>query len=80
MILETKFGRPKVHVFGATIMPEKKSELAFVTSNRNKKYMEIHQLLGDPGRDKLLVTCDQMTWKKQIGHANACEDCLIGKA
>ncbi len=78
--IRPQLGTPKGHVFGATIVPEKKSKLAFVTTKANKKYMEIHQLLGHPGRDKLLGTSDRMNWKIQIGHANECEDCLIGKA
>ncbi len=56
-------------MFGATIIPDRSKEIAFVAKHKVKDYMKVHQRLGHPGRDKLLGTCP-----------NACEDCLIAKA
>ena len=77
---DTKFGTPHGHVFGTTITPMQGSETAFLGAQASKNYMEIHQLLGHPGRDKLLGTSERMNWKLTGEEASTCEDCLIGKA
>ena len=81
MKFDTKFGTPHGHVFGTRINPMKGNETAFLANTKvNKNYMKVHQLLGHPGRDKLMGTCDRMNWKLTAETTSTCEDCMIGKA
>lgn len=81
MKFQTKFGTQQGHVFGTTIIPASGDATAFIAGARtSKKYMEVHQLLGHPGRDKLLGTCERLNWKLTGEEPSTCEDCLIGKA
>ena len=80
MNFDTKFGTPHGHVFGTTIVPQRETEMAFIATKPNKNYMEVHQLLGHPGREKLLGTCKRLQWNLSQADAHACEDCLVAKA
>ncbi len=77
---ETKFGTPNGHVFGVTIIPDRSKEIAYIAKHELKDYMKAHQLLGHPGRGKLLGTCERMHWNLSKRDPNTCEDCLITKA
>ena len=76
----TKFGTPKGHVFGACILPENENELAHVNMKTILNYEKAHQLLGHPGRNKLIGTSERLNWNLSDRHASECEDCLKGKA
>ncbi len=78
MLFNTRIGTPKGHVFATTMIPENRidSECA----NLSIKHEEAHQLLGHPGRKKLLGTLERLNWNLSNPKTNQCEDCLKGKA
>ena len=77
---DVKFGTPKGHVFGATIVPEIENEMVQINIRQRLDYVRAHQMLGHPGRNKLLGTTERLHWHLNERHAESCEDCLKGKA
>ena len=75
-----RFGTPKGHVFGATIIPENNNEMGQVNLRQRLDYERAHQILGHPGRNKLIGTTERLDWHLNEKHAENCEDCLKGKA
>ncbi len=78
MLFNTRIGTPKGHVFATTMIPENK--INFECANFSIKHEEAHQLLGHPGRNKLLATSKRLNWNLSSPIANQCKDCLKGKA
>ena len=79
---DIKFGTPKGHVFGATILPyiENTQEEVQVNLPALLNYEKAHQLLGHPGRNILVGTCNRLQLNLSERQAQECEDCLKGKA
>ena len=75
-----KFGTPKGHVFGATIVPQGGNEFVNMNVEKQFGYEMAHQLLGHPGRNKLISTSERLEWTLTARSGNECEDCLRGKA
>ena len=74
MNFDTKIGTPKGHIFGAIIKPQDTSEIAQITESI--EYQDAHQLLGHPGRNKLLGTAERLNWKINPRQQTECEDCM----
>jgi hypothetical protein len=74
---DIKFGTPKGHVFGAMILPytEDIREEVQVNLPAQLNYETAHQLLGHPGRNILVGTCDRLQVKLSERQAQECEDC-----
>ncbi len=48
-------------------------------ANLSFQYEKVHQMLGHPGRNKLIETSNILKWKISSPMTNKCEDCLKGK-
>ena len=80
LFFDLKFGTPKGYIFGITMHPEDRAEMAQVTLEKNYNYMTAHGLLGHPGRDLLLGTVERLSWNLSEKKERVCEDCMTGKA
>jgi hypothetical protein len=78
MRFDKRIGTPKGHVFAITMIPEGNNnhEMANVTV----PYEDAHQLLGHPGKNKLIGTSERLKWTLSKQTLNDCSDCLVGKA
>ena len=67
-------------MFGGTIVPEIGNEIGQVNIRQRLDYERAHQILGHPGRNKLIGTTERLHWHLNEKHSESCEDCLKGKA
>jgi hypothetical protein len=77
LLFDKKVGTPRGHVFGTTMIPNG-TEMAQV--NLTVGYKQAHEILGHPGRNKLLGTTERLKWPIGEKSVIECEACLKGKA
>ena len=78
MRFDKRIGTPKGHVFAITMIPE--GNINHEMANATISYEDAHQLLGHPGKNKLIGTSERLNWTLSKQTLKDCSDCLIGKA
>ena len=78
MRFDKRIGTPKGHVFAITMLPEGIFDREM--ANLTIPYEDAHQLLGHPGKNKLIGTSERLKWTLHKQTQDDCSDCLIGKA
>ena len=78
MRFDKRIGTPKGHVFAITMLPNRTED--YEMANVTVQYEDAHNLLGHPGRNKLIGTSERLKWTLAKQLTADCSDCLVGKA
>ena len=78
MKFDTKIGTTKGYIFATTMVPD--DDLIQNRVNPVMAYEKAHEILGHPGKNKLIGTAKRLNWSLSARVAHECESCLLGKA